>query len=462
MRKITLRRTLGLIVSLAGLGPTIPMGCGGASGDSSRPTEGGALESGQDEGAVDTGHGDEVGDDKRAFDTGNGDEPGHGEGSSDTGNGGEAGGGADSASASGDGGDSASGNCGVPTFQCSGPCVCSGSWVIDRQFVTPVSSSTACDLMKQAWPNGGNVPFGSPCQAACADTTAMQCSVSDAYYADFQAANQNAGVDASSYVCPPAPDGSATVALACEVEHLDPQGGCSWTNCTTGRRPEGLQRASRRSCQSQVAAYFGECARLEAASIVAFERMRAELRVFGAPRTLVRSARRAARDETRHARITRALARRFGGRGSRPTFAQPRPRALVEMALENAVEGVVRETFGAAVALWQARHARDSQVRSEMRQIAEDECRHAELSLRVARWLCGKLTPAERERVSREIRGAIATLRAEVSVSPDRSLREVAGLPSARQARVLLALLDREVWAEQAPLGAVGRVADGM
>jgi phage baseplate assembly protein W len=301
--------------------------------------------------------------------------------------------------------------------------------------------------MKQAWPNGGNVPFGSACQAACADTTAMQCAVSDAYSTEFQAKNPNAGLDASGYSCPPAPDGSAMVALVCSVEHYDPLGGCSWTNCTTGRRPEGLLPVLPSSRESPVAAYFGECARLEGASIVAFERMRAELKVLRAPHALVRSARRAARDETRHARVTRLLARRFGGRTSRPTFAPPRPRALVDMALENAAEGVVRETFGAAIALWQARHARDSEVRRAMRQIAEDECRHAELSWRVARWLHRKLTPAERERVSREIRKTIASLRTEVSRAPDRGVREVAGLPNAQQGRVLLALLERDVWA---------------
>jgi hypothetical protein len=306
--------------------------------------------------------------------------------------------------------------------------------------------------MKQAWPNGGNVPFGSSsCQTACADATVKQCGIKDAYYTAFQAANANAGVDASSYVCPPAPDGSATVALTCDVEHFDSQGGCSWTRCTTGRRPDGLQPISRPSCKSPVAVFFGECAQLEAASIVAFERMRAELVALGAPRALTRAARRAARDETRHARVTRALAKRFGGRTLRPTFERPRPRALVDMALENAAEGLVRETFGAAIALWQADRARDSEVRRAMRQIADDECRHAELSWRVARWLHRKLTPVERERVSRRVRETVVTLRAEVSRAPDRVLREVAGLPSARQARDLLALLERNVWLSRTP-----------
>jgi hypothetical protein len=421
------------------MGPVVALGCGGTSGDSSHSTEGGPPESGETEAASGTSNGD------AASGTGNGDDASRGGGPADAGTTDETGSLADSAGSTG---------CGTPSFQCSGPCVCSGAWVIDREFAASASPSTACDLMKQAWPNGGNVPFGSAtCQAACADTSVKQCGVADAYYAAFEVANANAGVDAS-YACPPAPDGSATVALTCDVEHFDSQGGCSWTHCVTGRRPEGLQRASQRSAPSAVAAYFGECAHLEAASIVAFERMRAELGALGAPRTLTRAARRAARDETRHARVTRALAKRFGGSTSRPTFEPQRPRAMVDMALENAAEGVVRETFGAAIALWQADHARDSDVRRAMRQIADDECRHAELSWRVARWLHGKLTPAERERVSRRVREVVAMLRLEASRGPDPALREVAGLPSARQARDLLALLERNVWAwgTRAPL----------
>jgi hypothetical protein len=443
MREVNLRRTLGLIVSLAGLGPAIPWGCGGSLGDASGPTEAGTPTSGEDATAFDASSGNQ---DAAAVRVGNGNDAGRGGGPSDTGSAGEAGPGGDSASAS----ESEAGACGLPTFQCPGPCVCSGSWVIDHESGTSVSPSTACDLMKQAWPNGGNVPFGNVCQTACGDTTAMQCSVSDAYTEAFQAANQNAGTDASAYVCPPVPDGSATVTLACESEHYDPHAGCSWTQCITGRRPDGLEPALPPGCESKVAVHFGECARLEAASIIAFERMRAELKVLGAPPALMRLTRRAAREETRHARITRALARRFGGRPPRPAFAAPRPRALVEMALENAAEGLVRETFGAAVALWQAGHARDTEVRRAMQQIAEDECRHAELSRRVACWLHAKLNPEERERVSSAIREAIATLRREVSGAPDPTLCDVAGLPSAAQARVLLALLLRDVWAGEA------------
>jgi hypothetical protein len=277
--------------------------------------------------------------------------------------------------------------------------------------------------------------------------TAPQCTVADTYYSAFQSANQSAGLDAAAYVCPTPLDAPATVVVTCDVEHLDPQGSCQWSQCVAGRRPEGLQSRASAPGQGAAADYFLECAHLEAASVVAFERMRAELTAHGAPRALVRAARRAARDEARHARVTRGLARRFGGgRATRPAVASPRARSLVDMALENATEGLVRETFGAAVALWQAAHARDAEVRSAMERIAEDECRHAGLSWRVARWLEPRLADAERARVAVAIRNAVEALRAEISRDPDRSLREGVGLPSEGQASALLAMLERDVW----------------
>jgi hypothetical protein len=406
MRQRNLRRTLGLVVSLAGQSSVAVLGCEGAGQDAS---------AGGDGAAIDLGLGDR----------------------------------SPSPDAADDGGPE-NHRC-APTFQCTGTCTCSGTWTIDKQFVVDLSPAVACDLMGQAWPNGGNVPFGAACQSACGVTTAMQCAVANAtYYSEFQQANAGAGVDASAYVCPPAPDGSATIAFTCDSEHFDPLAGCQWSMCVTGRRPEGLQPAPRRHDEHPLALYFAECAHLEAASVLAFERMRAELATYRAPPTLQRSARRAARDEARHARLTRHLARRFGaGRATRPTVAWPQARSLAEMALENATEGLVRETFGAAMALWQARHASDAEVRGAMTEIAEDECRHAALSWRVARWLDGKLAEHERARVLRAARAAIEALREEISRAQDPDQRDVAGLPSAAEAAALLALLEQHVWASR-------------
>jgi hypothetical protein len=68
-----------------------------------------------------------------------------------------------------------------------------------------------------------------------------------------------------------------------------------------------------------------------------------------------------------------------------PTRSGPEIR-LLEVAVENAVEGCVRETFGVAVAMIRAERAGDKQVRRAMRSIARDEMQHAELSWAVARW----------------------------------------------------------------------------
>src|SRR5205823_490342 len=58
-------------------------------------------------------------------------------------------------------------------------------------------------------------------------------------------------------------------------------------SCTVGRRPAGLVQLSPAEESSVLGAYFAETAYLEAASIVAFERLGAELRAHGAPEALI-------------------------------------------------------------------------------------------------------------------------------------------------------------------------------
>jgi hypothetical protein len=82
------------------------------------------------------------------------------------------------------------------------------------------------------------------------------------------------------------------------------------------------------------------------------------------------ASRRAARDEVRHARVMKKLARRAGGHVPGVQVQALHVRSLEEMALENVVEGCVRETFGAVVAMIQAERAGDARVRRAMRRIA--------------------------------------------------------------------------------------------
>jgi hypothetical protein len=97
--------------------------------------------------------------------------------------------------------------------------------------------------------------------------------------------------------------------------------------------------------------------------MVAFEQLERDLSRLGAPQRLRARACKAALDERRHTAIPSALAARFGASPLEPA-REPLPRE--PWALENAVEGVVRETFGAAEALWRARHAADEGVRRAM------------------------------------------------------------------------------------------------
>ncbi len=143
----------------------------------------------------------------------------------------------------------------------------------------------------------------------------------------------------------------------------------------SGRLPDGL--AVRPGRAPSLGDTFARAAVLEAASVVSFRRLAKDLERHGAPRALVRRAVLAARDEKRHAALTRRLARRFGGVRVRATVDAARPRALRELALENAREGCVGETLGALLLSARVHASDDAEVRATLREIARDEIAHA-------------------------------------------------------------------------------------
>jgi hypothetical protein len=166
-----------------------------------------------------------------------------------------------------------------------------------------------------------------------------------------------------------------------------------------GRRPAGLAEP-RAPAGEATAAWLGQMAFLEAAAVDAFRLLRRDLAAHGAPRTLLRGASRAARDERRHARSMRSLSRRRGGRFEAPrTAPTPRP-SLEELARQNAVEGCVREAFGAVVARFQAEATPDRELAAALRRIAHEEAGHAALSLRIDAWARARLPRDARDRVA--------------------------------------------------------------
>ncbi|HYO73671.1 MAG TPA: ferritin-like domain-containing protein [Archangium sp.] len=218
-------------------------------------------------------------------------------------------------------------------------------------------------------------------------------------------------------------------------------------NCSIGRRPVGLRASDGVACVDALGRHFASAAHLEAASIKAFLRLREELALHGAEASLQDAALVSALEEVLHTDVSTRLARRFGATPRRPEVAELPLRSLFEVALDNAVEGCVRETFGALVAHHQALHARDTEVREAMTRIAEDETRHAELSWAIDRWAREQLPAAERAALREAQREAVATLREEVALPLDASLVTEAGMPAPEVAASLVATLEQELWA---------------
>jgi hypothetical protein len=211
---------------------------------------------------------------------------------------------------------------------------------------------------------------------------------------------------------------------------------------SSGRRPRGLVTPSREEAVSTVAGFLARTAYLEAASVEAFRDLARELTRRGAPMELVAAASRAAKDEVRHARVMTRLAADRGGAVPRAVRRRStggsRARSLEAILRENAVEGCVRETFGALVAEWQARNAGSAELRGAFARIAADETRHAALAWAVARWGEPRLGATARRRVERARRTAVRKLGGQIALAPPESVAQVAGIPRAPQACALL------------------------
>jgi hypothetical protein len=283
-----------------------------------------------------------------------------------------------------------------PEAACGG-CNCGGGPNVPSGSATP---DVACAIAQSVV--GSDVAYGFACESFCDELNGggggYFCTLPQDYLAAFDGAQGDAGdaggASDGGFVCP---SWSGTVVVTCGID-------------CTGRRTEGV--AEPEACgDAGVGSILAERAYLEAVSVHAFATLERELAAHGAPPALLRDVRRARRDEVRHTAMMTRLARRFEGR-PRPFEAGPATpvRGLFAIALENAVEGCVRETYGAVVGLVEARISRDADVRKAMRSIAADECRHAELAWAVAAWVLPRLTAEERDAVERAKQQAVASL----------------------------------------------------
>jgi len=231
--------------------------------------------------------------------------------------------------------------------------------------------------------------------------------------------------------------GKPTQYWGCSVYEQDDLPGPSFNcfSCIEGRRPEGYVEPV---MEATVAGWLAHAADLEHVSIAAFQILQRELAHHGAPGPLVAEAAKAEADEVRHARMMGNLAVREGATLSPSQVSVRAPRPLFEVALENAVEGCIRETYGAVVAGYQAEHASRLDVRKLMASVYRDETSHAELAWSVHEWIMPRLTADERARVEEAMHVAIAELTASAAVPVPWEQQDLLGLPPSDDAKKLV------------------------
>lgn len=88
---------------------------------------------------------------------------------------------------------------------------------------------------------------------------------------------------------------------------------------------------------------------------------------------------------------------------------------MLAVAIHNAVEGCVHESFAALMAAVRARRASDIRLRRVFARIAADETRHGELAWDLDAWLCERLEPAQARQVGEHRAAALARLPARAS-----------------------------------------------
>ncbi len=218
---------------------------------------------------------------------------------------------------------------------------------------------------------------------------------------------------------------------------------CWITFCGTGGRLAA--GVNMHAGGSGVGRILGDMAAHEAAAVVAFEQLAVELSRHALPEALRRAALRAADEERRHTRLVGALARRRGGRfgisGSRTEV-----RSLEEIALDNAVEGCARETFGAMVGLYQSMHAPDPAVRAVMASVSEDELGHSSWSWALHEALAPRLSRQARRKIRGARDEALATLTRGLLAGKSEAERAELGMPDEERLESMAASLREELY----------------
>ena len=250
-------------------------------------------------------------------------------------------------------------------------------------------------------------------------------------------------------------DGSATVAptfrfpgaqqdTACFVEgrpRRDESGVAPLPGLHLEGEPIALDERERRVVDA-----WCQRARIEWASVPAFLELATQLTLAEAPEALVRAARRAAADETRHAVDSARIAARIDGAPvrlhaqdglQRRLLAGPEARA--RLAVESFLDGCLQEGAAAACAFAEAQRGQDPGIQAAQARIAEDEARHAELGWAVLDWLLD----AQDEPSRAALEAALVAEGVAVDDEKDRALEVFGVLSGQERARLTARVQER-------------------
>lgn len=200
---------------------------------------------------------------------------------------------------------------------------------------------------------------------------------------------------------------------ACDYQGADEAGNhpvtCDFdSGVVDGRVHASIPKLNQSKGQSRLGCHFAKAYHAEASAVGAFLQLRKELAFHNAPQKLLDRCFLAAKEEIVHAQVMAKLAKKYKGELPRLDFGTFEPRSLIELAIDNAVEGCIFETFSALKVLQQFHNTDDLLFARTMKQIALDEISHAELAWDIHNYLMTKLSKEE-QKIVRDIQQQAVT-----------------------------------------------------
>lgn len=197
---------------------------------------------------------------------------------------------------------------------------------------------------------------------------------------------------------------------------------CEYTQCAVEGRVHGdIKKLEKSTGYTELGIHFARGYHAEASSVDAFLQLRKELAFHQASKELQDRCFLAAKEEIVHAQLLAKLAKLHQGQLPTLDFGRFQPRSLFALALDNAVEGCIFETFSSLRALQQANNATDQVIAKAMKIIALDEMKHAELAWDIHKSLISKLSNVERDIIRKAQKEAIQLLLKSADVTSDLS-----------------------------------------